>query len=510
MTQPFVPLLAQSFRSWMSTRGFVLVMTASLVPLLLTGAWVATHRDDVAAGEITGIPDSIREGDNVTFSSTITNVGGTRVGSFNATLAVGSVFAGRLTPRASETVAIDGLGEGESRTITLSWTATPGLYYVLADADTDDAIGEVEEFNNQEPVPIAVGYKRPAIEDGPAAPANLTGNLSASAPADLRVSDLVLGTPRGAQAHNFSVTVTNAGPDPVTDAAVTLRVVRMFGDTPAPVVANDTRVTLGAGESTTVRLAWVARDGGYYLEAFANATDARDGDGANNHALDSFTVDPVVTPDMEPLEPEEMITIKDFYLDVLSLLHLRILIPFIALFYAGGVIADERERGSLAYLFTRPVQRWLVPLTRFFASFLVAAVAIVIGVVLTYALLFGTVPEGKDVGYLTTPLFATVIALFVYGAFFTLLGTLVERPYLVGAAFVIVWETLAALLVPWVRNLTLSQHLFNAINGWSLDEGVQWLPDGPDGARALRVIFVAAIVFLGLAAVVVKRKEFEL
>ena len=512
MTAPLIPLLATNLRAWLSARGFVMVVVASLVPLLLTGAWVVTHRADLAADDLTWTPQEFREGDNVTFSATVRNAGGTNVDSFNATVAIGTVFNGRFLQTAGETVEVEPLAPGATRQITLQWTAQPGVYYAFVDVDPigEDKIAEVDEFNNQLPVPFAVGYRSPGADEAPAAPANLTGGPNATGVADVSVEIVLPATFSADNATTIEARVRNDGPAAVENASVTLRIGRTFFGRFSPTQTLTENVSLESGASRTFSLEWTAQEGAYWAEAFVNASDVADADAADNHAARAFTVDPVVGPDATPPKPPEKVTIKEFYLQVLSLLHLRILIPFIGLFYAAGVITDERERGTLAYILTRPVPRWTIPVAKFVASYVVAAIAITLGIVGTYLVLFGTVPAGSDVGFLTTPILMSLLALFVYGAFFVLLGTLVERPYLVGVAFVIGWETVAGSFVPWVRNITLSQHLLNAIALWPLDKGLQWVPEGPEGLRALRVILIAAVAFLVASAIVMKRREFEL
>ncbi|MGQ0536915.1 MAG: CARDB domain-containing protein [Methanobacteriota archaeon] len=519
MATPLFTLLANNLRTWIGARGIWLAVAAALVPLGLTGAWYATHQADLSAVGVSGIPADVTEGDLVDVVATIKNNGSLDVGAFNVTLAVGRVFGATLTPDATRTIEVDGLDAGETRSVNLTWTAKPGVFWVLADADPDDRIGEIEEFNNQKPVPFTVRYKTPGAADAPRTPENLTGDPSTGEIADLALGPIdweivrngtpVVGAdaPQAQDQVTFRVPVTNRGTAPATDAKITLRVGRVFAGTFAPLRDTSENATIEPGATRTVELAWTAQLGAYWVEAIANVTQGFDPEPSDNHATEPLTVDAVLDPAQKPPEPPEKLTIKDFYLQVLNLLHLRILLPFIALFYAGGVIADERESGALAQLLTRPVPRWMIPVTKFAASFVVAAIAVAVGIVATFFLLFQT-PQG-NVGFLTTPLFISLVALFVYGAFFILLGVVVDRPYLVGIAFVVGWETIAGNFVPWVQKLTISHHLLNAINGWRLDEGLQWLPTEEGGTRALAYVLVAGVVFLAAAMYRMKRREFD-
>lgn len=511
MSSPVISLLKSNFRTWIGAKGFWLVAAAALLPLVLTGAWVGAHRADVEVSElrIEGAP--YEAGEEARFVTVVTNSGKESVGPFNVSLAVGTVQGGRLFAQDDTTETVEKLGPGETREVTLLWNATSGVVYVVATVDPEDEIGERDEYNNQKAEPLAITHRTPDASEAPAAPLGLAGDANSTNEIDLVVESITRSASEIKTGDNvtFSVAVRNNGIE-VADANVVVRVTRSFAGRGISVQEANQTVSFGTGETKTVDVTWTAQDGVYWHEGFVRPpADTRDVAPENNFRSEPIIVNTVITDDMKPPEPEERLTIKEFYLQILSLLHLKVLLPLIALFYAAGVIADERERGSLPYVLTRPIPRWLIPLTKFVASFAVAALATVVGVALTYLFLFGTTAEGGDIGFLTTPLLASLLTLFVYGALFILLGTLVERPYLVGLLIVLGWENAAALLVPWVRNFTLTTHIGNALADWRLDEGLQWVPATETGVRALLIILAVGVGFLVAASVQMKRREFQ-
>lgn len=521
MSKPILALLGSNLRTWLSAKGFWLVAASALLPLVLTGAWVATHQANVTIDSIQIDDAELVEGDAVNFTAVVRNTGRSAVGPFNATMAVGTVSGGSLFPEATNTVEIPGLEPGAEHVVNLTWTASPGKLYVVAIADSDqpeDDLGEIDEYDNQNATPILVKRALPAADSAPKPPATLGGDDNATnGTVDLAVTGLSLGAgpiePR--VAREFTVTVTNNGAAAVTDARVQIRAGSSFGTSFLPSATEDQLVTLQPGESTSVPLTWTPPEGAYWLEAWIEPpAGAKEATVADNHQTQAFTVDPRITEQDVPPDPPEKLTIKQFYLNVLSLLHFRILLPLVALFYAAGVIADEKERGSLPYVLTRPLPRWLIPITKFVASFAVATVAVLVGLLLTFVLLFGTTTEGGDVGFFTTPVIVGLLTLFVYGAIFTLMGVWVQRPYLVGVAFVLGWENAASIFVPWVRNLTVTQHVSNALAGWPLDKGLQWLPDaslpeGPGARTAVWILLGVAAACLVAASTMMKKREFE-
>jgi hypothetical protein len=508
--------LGTNLRQWISAKGFWLVAAAALLPFVLTGAWVLTHRADVAVTELRFDNASLVEGHNVTFTAVVANLGKTDVGPFNTTLAVGSVSSNGLFSTLNSTdVRIDGLRAGETKEITLDWRASPGILYALAIADyhrtplgaVEENVTEVDEYNNQLAKPLAVRHAVPSMDAAPKAPENVTGSANATLVSDLSLSAIAgADSPSPDNDTTYAVTVTNNGPD-AANGTLHLRIASQFGSAFFTDKEEKAALDLAPGANRTLTLSWPAREGAYWAESWVElGADHRDPTPEDDHVARPVTVDRALTPGLTPPAPPEKLTIKEFYLSVLTLLHLRILLPLVALFYAAGVIADEKEKGTLPYLLTRPLPRWTIPLTKFAASFVVAAIATMLGLLVTYLLLFGTTPQGGDVGFLTTPILASLLALFVYGALFTLLGVWVERPYLVGLGFVLGWENVAPLLVPWVKNFTVSQHLSNALSGWHLDQGVQWMPDD---TRAFYILVVAGVACLVGASAVMRQREFE-
>lgn len=519
MTKPVVALLGNSIRSWFSAKGFWLVAVAALLPLVMTGAWVGAHRADVQVEDLKYDADALVAGQPANFTMMVKNPGPVAIDSVNVTFVAGTVtLEGLLTPQVTLDQAVANLAPGETRAVAFNWTPlAPNFLFAVGVADRDDKLGEVNEHNNQFDVPIIVRQALPAPDRGPKAPANLTGGENATLVADLAVGDL---RPAGAslepKEQTFTANVTNLGPDAVADATAHLRVVLRSGNVSLPQAESVQNVTLAAGETATVNVTWTAQLGGYYLEAWVEApATVRDPVGDNNHASAPLTVDPRIPGQITHPTVDEKLTIKEFYLRVLSLLHLRILIPMVALFYAAGTVADARENGSLPYLLTRPVPRWLLPITRFLASFVVAAVALTVGVVLTYLLLFGATPEGGGIGFLVTPILLVLLTLAAYGGVFTLLGVWLERPYLVGVAIILLWENLnlAEIFAPWVRNLTLKQYVANAASGWPFDQGLQWLPVDSLSAGSVRAFWVllgVTVVSLAAASLLMKRREFAI
>lgn len=514
METPLGTLFGTQLTRWISAKGFWLVVGAALVPMFLTAAWVGTHQADVAVTDLQLAPDQPLRGDVLNVTATVTNVGDRSVGSFNATVAVGEVQGTRLIPQARNVTVVDGLDPGETRTLHLTWPrTTAGSFWAVAQADDENDVGEKEEANNQEARPFVVEFPEPDPADAPAPPGNLTGSEDANATAEVAVSDLQV-TPDGIHPGDqvtVTATVTNVGDEPVEEATARVRLgvgtggeLRTLPGTTRTVPVTD----LAPAASQDVTLAWNASLGSFWAQASVAVPDtAHDPDGSDNARTSAVVVQPVA--DEEPPELGENVTVKGFYLLLLRVLYLPLLLPLIGLFYAGGVLKDEEDAGTLPYLLTRPIPRWLLPTAKWSAGFLVGAAAVAAGILGTFLLLFGLTSAGS-ITFLTAPLALSLLSLMVYGTLFTTMAILVDRPYLVGIAFTIGWEAIVGNLVPWVQNLTVSFHVLNLLDAWWNAEDLVFrtLPVYEDAWRPFLVLVGAGVGFLVAAGVAMRMREF--
>lgn len=519
MDHPLAVLFEDQLRRWVSARGFWVVLAVTLVPAILTGAWVFTHDADVAVTEVTLTPAEPTADEMVRFEATVTNVGNVSVGEFNASLIVGTprVQNGRVVLQPvgpPNKTTISGLDVGESATLDLSWRARPGAYYAAGRANVDNSLKEVESFNNQKVKAFTVPHPEPGPDAGPEDPQDVTGNESATTTADVAVTDLAWTPTNPVRNQTITVEATVENPsNSSVSTTLSLNSFRQrssrFGNQLVPGPATEREVDLAAGATETVTLQYTTIEGVQWFQAVANVTDegVHDPDASNNNRSEHLIVQP--SEPQEPPEPPESTTIKGFYRTILNLLFLPALMPFVALYYAGGLIADERRDGTLPYLLTRPLPRWLIPTSKFLAGFLVAGAATVVGLVVTYLLLFSVAGSGS-ITFLTGPVVLSLLSLFVYGSGFTLLAVLAERPYLLGLAFIVGWEEIVGNLVPWVENLTVDFHVANLLDAWWNAEDLVFraTPDWDAGTRPLLVLLGAGIGFLILAGLAMKHKQF--
>lgn len=512
-------LWSDGLRSWMKARGLWLIALAALLPPVLTGSWALTHQDDVAPTAIGILPKDIHTGDNVSITASVTNQWNHPAGPFNATVEVGyfeQTAAGDLAfrSRQANTVRVPRLDAHQSYPLNLTWTAQGGTFIAQVRADTADEVAELEENNNHLYQQFTVRFPEP--QQTPPDPAGLNATATNGTAVDLAVTD-VRWSPSSIyvnQEANVTIQVTNRGATVAPNATVLLTVFGAsgLGYSQFPSTTRDQTVSLAPGETTNVTLPWKPVSINQYaiqgvILPPANHTEAARPD--NFLYRETF-----VDREFKYQPPEERATAKAFYHDVLEVLHIRLLLPLLALFYAGSILDDERRRGGLDALLTRPVPRWQLPVVRSLQGFLVTAVAVTLGVLVTYVLLLG-LPQAAA-GYLWMPLLLTLLALFAYGGLFTLVGVVSERPYLIGLVYVLGVETaiLAGrsvlingrpLLQDWVTRLSLADWMSRALKGWDAKTSA-W--SGGEATTALWVVLAIGVGGLAAAAWWMTRREF--
>ncbi|MFH1532932.1 MAG: ABC transporter permease subunit [Pseudomonadota bacterium] len=140
---------------------------------------------------------------------------------------------------------------------------------------------------------------------------------------------------------------------------------------------------------------------------------------------------------------------------------LGFLVQFSALLYGLAAVSEDREGGTAAYIFVRPLPRSAIFTGRLVAAAL-TTVALVTLVHLVVAAL-ARFPGGVTVFLLAEiPILAGA---FCYTALFMLLATMVKNSVVVGTLWLVLWELVAAQF-PWrIKVLTVKYHLLCLAHG---------------------------------------------
>ena len=139
---------------------------------------------------------------------------------------------------------------------------------------------------------------------------------------------------------------------------------------------------------------------------------------------------------------------------VLDTLVVRLVMPLIALIGGTGSIGSEIEDGTAVYLMVKPIARWKIALAKILVAAGLTAALVVPSVVIS-GLVLGRGPDA-----LTTVVGFSVACLIggsAYASAFMALSVFTSRAFLLGLAYVLIWEGVLAGLLEGTRFLSIRQ-----------------------------------------------------
>lgn len=139
---------------------------------------------------------------------------------------------------------------------------------------------------------------------------------------------------------------------------------------------------------------------------------------------------------------------------VLDTLVVRFVMALVALIVGTAVIGSEIDDGTAVYLIVKPIARWRIALSKAIVAAGLTAVLVVPAVILTGVLLGGR-------GDATTTIGAFALACLVggsaYAVAFLALSVFTTRAFLIGLAYVLIWEGVLAGLLEGTKFLSIRQ-----------------------------------------------------
>jgi len=151
-----------------------------------------------------------------------------------------------------------------------------------------------------------------------------------------------------------------------------------------------------------------------------------------------------------------------YLVDLTRTLALPILLPFIALIFASEALGSEVEERTLVYLTLRPIPSWLIVLAKYGACALVTLVAIWLALLPAFFALDGLHGPAALLPALLVGAGAGALA---YAALFLLLGLLLRRALLIGAIYILLWETAIAALSTGAAHLSVRIYALAVVRG---------------------------------------------
>jgi ABC-2 type transport system permease protein len=176
---------------------------------------------------------------------------------------------------------------------------------------------------------------------------------------------------------------------------------------------------------------------------------------------------------------------------MISNLGFAVLVPVVALVFAGASLGDVREDGTLVYLWLRPMDRWPVVVGAWSASVTVSLPLTIV------PLGVASVLAGGGASLLGATVLAAVVGVVAYSALFVLLGLVVRNPIVWGLGYVLVWEGVVAAFGSFAAKLAVrgyTRSVLTSVTDVELDLGDLGL------AAGVTVPVVVSVLALLLAA----------
>jgi ABC-type transport system involved in multi-copper enzyme maturation permease subunit len=212
---------------------------------------------------------------------------------------------------------------------------------------------------------------------------------------------------------------------------------------------------------------------------------------------------------------------SQIFVHLVEQLHITVLAPLLALFFATMQVGEDVESNTLVYTLTRPTPRSAWVLGRFLAYYVVTSMLLTASIALTFVAstaLPGIGINTSDVLLMLHYCGVALMAVMAYGALALLLGAATKRPIVYGVLLLYGWQGLASAVPGLVDFLTIKKYtdallpvLATQRQSFSLETELGTFQKQAflvDGISALATLFGVTVVFLAYAIYTVRNREY--
>lgn len=168
----------------------------------------------------------------------------------------------------------------------------------------------------------------------------------------------------------------------------------------------------------------------------------------------------------------------------------RTVLPLIALVFGTAALGSELEDGTGVHLLTKPINRWVIVVSKAIVAGTLTAVLVVPSTLLGGFLMGGV--GGDAIGVTFAFALASLIGSFLYAAIFLVLSSITTRGLIIGLAYAIIWEGLVAGLLPGSQIFSVREYLTGIVQTLT-PEAVGESLVGTGGFLYAAVAFVLAL-----------------
>ena len=185
--------------------------------------------------------------------------------------------------------------------------------------------------------------------------------------------------------------------------------------------------------------------------------------------------------------------------DVLAAYGLAVVAPVCTLWIASAMLGDLIEDRLLAYLWLKPIPRWVLPAAAVAATFTIMVPLVVVPITIAAAISgFGDLVVGAVAG--------SLLAVAGYSGLFVALGTRFTKALWWGLLYVLVWENAIALIADGTARLSIRSYsvsILSSVADVDLTIG--------DRSMAASILVPLAVMAAGtaLATLVLNRRDID-
>lgn len=139
---------------------------------------------------------------------------------------------------------------------------------------------------------------------------------------------------------------------------------------------------------------------------------------------------------------------------VIDTLIVRFVMPLVALIIGTSVIGSEVEDGTFVFLVIKPIARWQIALSKVLVAAGSTAILILPSIVLTGILLNG---RGDTTSTIVAFTIACLVGGSAYAVAFLALSMFTSRAFLLGLAYMLIWEGALSGLLEGTKFLSIRQ-----------------------------------------------------
>ncbi len=181
---------------------------------------------------------------------------------------------------------------------------------------------------------------------------------------------------------------------------------------------------------------------------------------------------------------------EEFAVEVLAVwLVSTTVLPLTSVLLGTSVLGDELEDGTIIYLLTKPVGRWLILVPKIAAAWLLTTALVFASLFISVLIVMGSAGDSIIVGFGL----ATALGALAYAVVFTLLSIVTSRALIAGLVFVFIWEGAVSGIFEGVRFLSI-RHYTLGLGDWLADAPDVYLDAHVGGVTALLLSLVVIIV----------------